>query len=51
MIPDAPEAPGPSIDLRRQGTAQQPQQTGMLFIITQHVQPDFIIAVMQAQQA
>ena len=30
---------------------QQPQQTGMLFIITQQVQPDFIMAVMQAQQA
>jgi hypothetical protein len=29
----------------------QPQQTGMLFIITQQVQPDFIIAVMQSQHA
>jgi hypothetical protein len=30
---------------------QHPQQTGMLFINTQQVQPDFIIAAMQAQQA
>ena len=31
--------------------AQQPQQTGMLLIIRQQVQPDFIIEVMQAQHA
>jgi hypothetical protein len=30
---------------------QQAQQTGMLFIIMQQVHPDFIIAVMQSQQA
>jgi hypothetical protein len=30
---------------------QQPQQTGMPFIIMQQVQPDFIMAVMQAQHA
>ena len=30
---------------------QQPQQTGMLLIIRQQVQPDFIIEVMHAQQA
>jgi hypothetical protein len=30
---------------------QQPQQTGMLLIISQQVQPDFIIEVMHAQQA
>jgi hypothetical protein len=30
---------------------QQPQQTGMLLIIRQHVQPDFIMQVMLVQQA
>jgi len=30
---------------------QQPQATGVLFIITQQVQPDFIIVFMQSQQA
>jgi hypothetical protein len=30
---------------------QQAQQTGMLFIIMQQVQPAFIIAVIEAQQA
>ena len=36
-----------------EGAAQgdQPQQTGMLFIIMQQVQPAFIMAVMQSQQA
>jgi hypothetical protein len=33
------------------GSAQQPQQTGMLFIMTQQVQPAFIMADMQSQQA
>lgn len=28
---------------------QQPQQTGMLPIMTQHVQPAFIMAAMQSQ--
>jgi hypothetical protein len=31
--------------------AQQQQQIGVLFIITQHMQPSFIIVVMQSQQA
>jgi hypothetical protein len=31
--------------------AQQPQQTGMLLIIRQQVQPDFIIEVIHAQHA
>jgi hypothetical protein len=31
--------------------AQQPQQTGMLFIMTQQVQPAFIMADMQSQHA
>jgi len=30
---------------------QQPQQTGMLFIIRQQVQPAFIMVAMQSQQA
>jgi hypothetical protein len=40
---DAHEGDGP--------IAQQPQQTGILFIMTQQVQPAFIIAAMQSQQA
>jgi hypothetical protein len=35
----------------RLGPPQQPQQTGMLFIIMQQVQPAFIMADMQAQHA
>jgi hypothetical protein len=31
--------------------AQQPQQTGVLFIIRQQVQPSFIMVAMQSQQA
>jgi hypothetical protein len=30
---------------------QQPQQTGMLFIMTQQVAPAFIMAIMHSQQA
>jgi len=47
----------PALTHRRGGTAsqwiltQQQQHTGMLFIKTQQVQPAFIIAVIQAQQA
>jgi hypothetical protein len=37
--------------VRARGGAQQPQQTGMPFIMTQQVQPDFIMADMQSQQA
>jgi hypothetical protein len=32
-------------------SSQQPQQTGMLFIMTQQVQPAVIMSVMQSQQA
>ena len=33
------------------GFQQPPQQTGVLFIIRQQVQPDFIMVAMQSQQA
>ena len=32
-------------------TAQQPQQTGVLFIMRQQVQPAFIMSAMHSQQA
>ena len=31
-------------------SAQQPQQIGVLFIITQQVQPDLLMVAMQSQQ-
>jgi hypothetical protein len=37
--------------LDRFGVFQQAQQTGVLFIITQQLQPAFIMAAMQSQQA
>jgi hypothetical protein len=58
MIPTSHDMNSPTGDrsgrvLRAVGACrdQQPQQTGVLLIIRQQVQPDFIIAVIQAQQA
>lgn len=48
--PGSPGRPGSSASLATSGAAQQAQQTGMLFINTQQVQPDFIMAAMDSQQ-
>jgi hypothetical protein len=46
-----PGSPGIARSSRGNRPAQQPQQTGMPFIMTQQVQPAFIMAVQQSQQA
>jgi hypothetical protein len=54
MRPGAAKTAGRVVNVRDRSAVcphQQPQQTGMLFIIRQQVQPDFIIEVIHAQQA